>query len=347
VRRSSFLLPRVSQTISLPHASIRRAKLSVSGESVFLKRGCPDWRSNSEAGDLPAFPPSVLVEVKALACEIPSLLGLPLSRLSLSEIRREVIEQGIVASISGATLWRWLTQDAIRPWCQRSWLFPRDPQFFEKAAKVLDLYEGIWNGVPLTSRDYVLSADEKTSIQARLRKHRSLPPAPRRIMRVEHEYKRGGAWAYFAAWDVHRAKIFGQCEVSTGIPPFDRLVHQVMSCEPYRSASRVFWVIDNGSSHRGSRSIKRLQKTWPHLLPVHTPIHASWLNQIEIYFSIIQRKVLTPNDFSSLAEVEDRLLRFEQHYEQIAKPFQWKFTRQDLAVLMAQLPAESACVVAA
>jgi len=281
-----------------------------------------------------------------LACEIPARLGLPLSRLSLSEIKREVLQQGITASISGATLWRWLTQDAIRPWRQRSWLFPRDPRFSEKAAKILDLYEGVWNGRPLTASDYVLSADEKTSIQARLRKHCSLPVAPGRILRVEHEYKRAGAWAYLAAWDVHRAKIFGRCEATTGIAPFDRLVHQVMSREPYRSAKRVFWVIDNGSSHRGERSIKRLQKRWPNLHPVHTPIHASWLNQIEIYFSIVQRKVLTPNDFSSLKEVKDRLLHFQRHYEQIARPFQWKFTRKDLATLMAKIPSKFASVAA-
>ncbi len=84
-------------------------------------------------------------------------------------------------------------------------------------------------------------------------------------------------------------------------------------------------------------SIARLQKTWPTIVPVHTPVHASWLNQIEVYFSIIQRKVLTPNDFTSLAEVEDRLLRFQSHYEQAATPFHWTFTRQDLANLMARI----------
>src|ERR1039458_6691856 len=84
------------------------------------------------------------------------------------------------------------------------------------------------------------------------------------------------------------------------IKPFDRLVEQVMSQEPYMSAKRVFWIIDNGSSHRGERCIRRLQKAWPNIVPVHLPVHASWLNQIEIYFSVVQRKVLTPNDFCSL-----------------------------------------------
>lgn len=347
VQRSSYLPPRGSLTTSSLRAWIPRGRSSASGVNVSSSSDCLAWRSNPEAGGQPAFPPSVVVEVKALACQIPHQRGLPLSRFSLSEIQCEVLQQSLVASISGATLWRWLTQDAIRPWRHRSWLFPRDPQFSQKAGQILDLYEGIWNGVPLGPTDYVLSADEKTSIQARLRKHPSLPPHPRRVMRVEHEYERGGAWAYLAAWDVRRAKIFGRCETTTGIAPFDRLVHQVMSGSPYRSANRVFWIIDNGSSHRGETSIERLRNAWSTLIPVHTPIHASWLNQIEIYFSVIQRKVLTPNDFTSLAEVEDRLLRFQERYERIAQPFQWKFTRKDLAALMAKLESKSASLVAA
>ena len=125
---------------------------------------------------------------------------------------------------------------------------------------------------------------------------------------------------------------------------FDRLVAQVMGQEPYRSATRVFWVLDNGSAHRGATAQARLQARWPHLVPVHTPVHASWLNQIEIYFSIVQRKVLTPNEFGSLAQVEDRLLRFQERYVRRAKPFQWTFTRQDLAALLAKLQAEEAAL---
>lgn len=323
-------------TSSLP-ASIPRVRLLANGENASSKNASLAWRNRFGAGDQPAFPPSVAVQVKALACELPHRFGLPLSRFTLSEIQREVVQQGIVASISGATLWRWLSQDAIRPWRYRSWIFPRDPKFSEKAGPILDLYEGIWNGTPLQPTDYVLSADEKTSIQARQRRHRSLPPQPERPMLVETEYQRGGAWVYLAAWDVRRAKVFGRCEASNGIASFDRLVSDVMSSEPYRSATRVFWIMDNGSGHRGSKAIRRLQTQWPTLIPVHTPVHASWLNQVEIYFSIIQRKVLTPNDFTSLAQLEDRLLRFQQHYQQIAAPFRWTFTRKDLAALLSKI----------
>ena len=194
-----------------------------------------------------------------------------------------------------------------------------------------------WCGAALGPRDYVLCADEKTSIQARRRKHPSLPPGPGRPIYVEHEYARTGAWAYIAAWDVRRAKLFGRCERKTGIVPFDRLVAQVMRQQPYRFARRVFWIVDNGSSHRGRRAAARLRAKWPNIILVHTPVHASWLNQIEVYFSIVQRKLLTPNDFANLAALRDQLMRFQQRYQQSAKPFEWTFTRNDLDVLLEKL----------
>ncbi len=283
------------------------------------------------------FPPAVVVEIKALACELPDKLNLPLSRFSIAELRQAAIDRGIVAQISGTTLWRWLAEDAIRPWRYRSWIFPRDPDFARKAGRVLDLYEGNWEGQPLGPKEYVLSADEKTSIQARRRRHVTLAPNAGQIMRVEAEYQRKGAWAYLAAWDVHRAHVFGRCELKSGIAAFDRLIAQVMEQEPYASAKRVFWIVDNGSSHRGERFADRLRSQWSNTVPVHLPVHASWLNQIEIYFSVVQRKVLTPNDFSSLNDVENRLFGFQEHYQRIAKPFEWKFTRDDLSKLLSDL----------
>ena len=292
-------------------------------------------------GDLGCFPPEVIVQVKALACELPSTHGVPLSRWSRAELARYVQETGLVGTISGSTIWRWLSQDAIRPWQHRSWVFPRDPQFAQKAAPVLDLYQRIWEGQPLEDDEFVMSADEKTSIQARHRIHPTAPPQPGRPMRVEHEYQRRGAGAYLAALDVHRAHVVGRCEAKTGIQPFRRLVEQVMATAPYRHARRVFWIVDNGSSHRGARSIQRVH-TWDSRLQlVHTPCHASWLNQIEIYFSIVQRKVLTPNDFASKTEVADRLRQFESHFAKIAKPFEWTFTRDDLANLLTKLDSPS------
>src|SRR6266700_4183107 len=204
-------------------------------------------------------------------------------------------------------------------------------------AVVLDLYQRSFAGAPLSEGEYVISADEKTSIQARCRCHPTLPPSRARMMRVEHEYERGGALAYLAAWDVHRARLFGRLEPTTGIEPFDRLVAQVMTVEPYASAERVFWVVDHGSSHRGQASIQRLEGRYHNLRLVHLPVHASWLNQMEIYFSIVQRKVLTPNDFGDLGEVQRRLLGFQRRYEQTAVPFDWRFTKADLDALLRRL----------
>lgn len=275
--------------------------------------------------------------VKAIACELPSRLGLPLSRLHVPDIRTEVIRRGLVASISDTTIWRWLADDAIKPWTHRSWIFPRDPAFGPKAARVLDLYAGEWEGRRLKADEFVISADEKTSIQARRRRYPTVAASARHAMLVEHEYDRGGALQYLAAWDVHRAKLFGRCEPITGIEPFGRLVDQVMATEPYRSARRVFWVLDNGSSHRGQTSVTRLTAAHPRLVPVHLPVHASWLNQVEVYFSILQRRVLTPADAASLDELAARILAFQARYEHLAQPFEWRFTRADLTKLLERL----------
>lgn len=327
-------------TLSPPDLTLH-ARLSANGVNASSSDDLKACRSFRGKGVQPIFPPQVMVEVKALACELPYIHGIPLSRFSINDILREVLTRGIVAQISGSTLWRWLHSDAIRPWYYRSWIFPRDPAFMERATPVLDLYESIWEGKPLGKGDFVLSADEKTSIQARSRSHPIVGPRPGKSGLVEHEYQRKGAFNYLAAWDVHRGKVFGRVEPKTGIKPFMRLVDQVMDQEPYRSASRVFWIVDNGSSHRGKSSIERLQKAWPQAILVHLPVHASWLNQIEIYFSIVQRKVLTPNHFELLAELKDRLINFQDYYEKLAQPFKWKFTRQDLTKLMKKIDQHS------
>jgi hypothetical protein len=335
--------------IKSPNTSTPDGKSSVYGGSAFSPNA---WRGSKNGLDRVApglFPPEVVVQVKALACELPSQHEAPLSRWSLSELAQHACQSGLVAHLSQTTLWRGLQADAIRPWQHRCWIFPRDPHFAVKAGRILDLYQRQWEGKPLKDDEFVISADEKTSVQARRRLHPTLPPQPSQPMKVEHEYERMGAWAYLAAMDVHTPRLFGQCETTSGIEPFGRLVAKVMQQEPYRSARRVFWIMDNGSSHRGQPSIDRLEGRYANLRVVHGPIHASWLNQIEIYFSIIQRKVLTPNDFNSLEMLADRLQRFERHYEVIAKPFEWKFTRDDLNKLVQRLdlPSQEPCALAA
>ena len=327
----------VLKTIKSASGSICHDKSSESGENGSLINAWSNCKIVQGAGDRAVFPPKVVMEVKALACQIPSERDIPFSRLSHMDIAREAVRSGIVASISGATVWRWLSADAIKPWQYRSWIFPRDPDFAQKAARVLDLYQGLWEKKRLRPNDYVISADEKTSIQARNRQGLSTSTGPNPCRLVEFEYQRCGALAYLAAWDVRRAKVCGLCKTKTGIDAYHRLVDLVMQQKPYRSANRVFWVTDNGSSHRGQTSIDRLAQWYLNAIEIHTPVHASWLNQIEIYFSVVQRKVLTPNDFPDLATLEQRLLDFQSRYEQIAKPFKWKFTKQDLNRILSKL----------
>jgi transposase len=308
------------------------------------------WRRRFAAGRLgglkdaqrsgrpPVFTAADRAGAIALACALPAETGVPLSRWSCPELARELAGRCQVAA-SASTVRRWLAGDALKPWQHRSWISVRDPGFAVKAARVLDLYAGIWDGEPLGEDDYVICADEKTSIQARCRCHPALPPGKARAMRVEHDYKRGGALAYLAAWDVHRGQVTGRCEATTGIAPFARLVAQVMTAEPYASAGRVFWIADNGSSHRGTASIKRMTKAWPNAHLIHLPVHASWLDQAEIYFSVVQRKVLTPNDFTGPGQIRDRLTAFQARYNAVAKPFSWRFTRTDLDALLDRIDA--------
>ena len=281
-------------------------------------------------------PDAVRAQVIALACELPAETGVPLSRWSGPELARELLARSQVR-LSTSTVRRWLAEDALKPWQHRSWISVRDPDFAAKAARVLDLYAGIWDGRPLGAGDFVVCADEKTSVQARCRCHPSLPPGRARMMRIEHDYQRKGALAYLAAWDVHRGQVIGRCEDTTGIAPFSRLVAQVMTAEPYASADRVFWITDNGSSHRGHASLQRMRAAWPNAHLVHLPVHASWLDQAEIYFSVVQRKVVSPNDFTDTDQIRERLAAFEARYNAVAQPFNWRFTRTDLNALLDRL----------
>ena len=192
------------------------------------------------------FPATVVAGVKALACEMPAASGMPLARWTCPELARRAAASGITPAPSASTVRRWLADDVLKPWQHRSQIFPRDPHFAVKAGRVLDLYQREWEGQPLGEDEYVLSADEKPGVQARMRIHLPLPLGPGRAMRAESEYHRYGTLAYLAAYDVQRARVFGRCEPSTGIKPFTALADQVMSAEPYASARRVFWVAGNG-----------------------------------------------------------------------------------------------------
>jgi transposase len=277
--------------------------------------------------------------VAALACQLPATTGVPLSRWTAPELAAELRAQGLAGPISPSSVLRILAEHPIKPWRCQSWVFPRDPHFAAKATVILDLYQGYYQGKRLRPGDRVICVDAKPSIQARARCHPTAPPGPGRPVRVEHEYDRTGALALLAALDVHTGKVAASCPATTGITPFMALMGQVMGHQPYNSAPRVFVIVDNGSDHRGQPAARRLRDAWPNAIMIHTPVHASWLNQVEIVFSIVQKKVLTPNGFASTAQLAATLLAFIDRYNQTARPFNWKFTAADLSRLLQRISA--------
>ncbi|MGI0052899.1 MAG: IS630 family transposase [Thermoplasmata archaeon] len=277
--------------------------------------------------------------VIAFACELPARRGLPLSRLSSADIAREIRSE-LPTAPSRSTIARWLRATSLRPWQYRYWKFPRDPHFREQAEEVIDLYHRRWGGHPLGPNDYVLSADEKTCIQVLQRTHPTEPPSPQRSIRVEHEYSRGEPVLYLAAVDVARGKVFGDLPEANTKVTFYRFVDRVMAREPYRSAHRVFWVLDHGHSHHPATFGEWLTREHPNALPVYTPTHSSWLNVIENYFSALTRKALTPNDFPTPEALRERIRGFERWRNGAARPIRWHFDREDLDRLMERWAGE-------
>jgi transposase len=276
--------------------------------------------------------------VVALACQLPAATGVPLSRWTGPELAAELAAQGLARPISPSSILRILAESPVKPWQYQSWIFPRDPDFAAKAAVILDLYQGYYQGRRLRPGDRIVSVDAKPSIQARQRCHPTRPPARGQPMRLEHEYDRAGALALLAALDVHTGEVpAATTPPAIGITPFMDLMGQVMTQPRYKNAPRVFVIVDNGSDHRGQAAISRLATAHPNAIMIHTPVHASWLNQAEIFFSIVQKKVISPNDFASVDDLSATLLAFTARYNQTARPFNWKFTASDLTALLRRI----------
>jgi transposase len=304
----------------------------------FAERGLAGLRDLPRSGRPREISEADRAAVVALACQLPADTGVPLSRWTGPELKRELEDRALArAPMAVSSLLRILAENPVKPWQYQSWIYPRDPDFAAKATVILDLYQGFYQGKPLGPGDRILSFDAKPSIQARGRIHATLPAAPGRPVRVEHEYVRHGALALLAGLDVHTGRVFASTPKTTGIVPFMGLAGQVMERPEYKSAPRVFVIVDNGSDHRGQAAVKRLAAAHPNAIMIHTPVHASWLNQVEIFFSIIQKKVVSPNDFSSLEKLSETLLAFVDRYNKTAKPFSWKYTAGDLKDLLRRI----------
>jgi transposase len=275
--------------------------------------------------------------VVALACQLPAATGVPLSRWTGPELLAELTRAGTADALSASSVLRILAEHPVKPWQYQSWISPRDPDFEARAAVILDLYQGFYQGSRLQPGDRILSVDAKPSIQARGRCRPTAPAGRGRPARVEHEYVRHGALALLAVLDVRTGKVFAATPDTTGIAPFMDLMSQVMKRPEYKDAPRVFVIVDNGSDHRGQAAAARLRDAHPNAIMIHTPVHASWLNQVEIVFSVIQKKVLTPGDFPGLGTLSYTLLAFVNRYNRTARPFDWKFTADDLTALLQRI----------
>jgi hypothetical protein len=284
-----------------------------------------------------AFSPSAArAQVTALACTLPRDTGRPLSRWSATELARAVLQRGIVSSISAATVTRWLHADQIKPWQYRSWQQPTDPRFLERAVPILDLYERA-HGLARNGH-IIVYADEKTSIQARKARGGMTPAGHGQPMHVGDRYQRRGAVQLFAGLLVHRGETLARCFERRRFDDFQRFLRMLFTSLWCKRIRVLHLILDNGSTHAPQQLA-----SWIRTLALRfdvrlhwLPVHASWLDQIEIVFSVLQKKVLTPNDFDSTRHVERCLLAFLAERNRMARPIQWSYTSKSLRARFGQ-----------
>jgi transposase len=272
-----------------------------------------------------------------LACERPDLVGRSLSQWDCTELARQLITEGIVEEISASTVRRILAAHQLKPWRQHLWLYPKHPRdaaFYATVAELLGLYPR-----PLRADDLVLSVDEKTSLQPRPRLAPPLPAQPHHLPnRVEHEDKRAGALHLFAAFDIRSGQVYGHCYDRKRQREFIAFLEAV-DVEVEADIRTIHLVCDHVSTHHG----KEVRQWWAHhprFVMHFTPVHCSWMNQVEQWFSILQRKRLRMVDFASKAQRRAKLDQFIQEWNHHAHPFHW--STKSVAKIMAAAPALAA-----
>lgn len=296
----------------------------------FREQGVAGLYDRSRPGRIPVFSPQVALYVVKLACERPDQVGRSLSQWNCSDLARQLKADGLVQSISSETIRCILQHHKLKPWRSHLWLsaqVPRDEQFAKQVQQIVDLYTR-----PLADWEMVLCVDEKTNLQPRPRKAPTLPARPRSPTRLEHEYKRAGALHLFAAFDTRTGKVYARTERRKRQEEFIALLAQ-LDREIPSSVRRVSLVLDNLSVHKG----KQVQ-TWLHsnqrFVFFFVPVHCSWMNQVEQWFSILQRKRLRILDFADLDQLADRLLAFVAEWNAQAHPFNW--STKSVAKVMAK-----------
>lgn len=289
----------------------------------------------------------MVATVKAVACDSAGAHSRGLARYTVRDSVARVLEELSLDRLGISTVWEILKRDAIKPWQFRSWIFPRDPEFAARAGVVLDLYGRTWGGLPLGERDFVLSGDEKPGILRRTRCHPTVLPRPGHPGRREFEYRRHGTGVLLALLDIGHGQVFHETVRKNGIDPFRQLIATTVAHERYRHAERLFFVVDNGGSHSRQRFQARLNEwfprpEYPEMIAVHLPKHASWLNQIELFFSLVGRRALKGFECKDLPTMSAHLTRFIEVHNENPRPFKWRFTKEDLADRMKLWPDATA-----
>jgi transposase len=289
------------------------------------------------AGPRAVFPPEVAIHVVRLACERPDTLGRSLCQWDGAELAHQLIAEGIVEDISASTVRRILADHHLKPWRHHRWLSPKKPRdaaFYATISARIDLYTR-----PLHDNEMVLSVDEQTSLQPRCRRHPTQPAQPGNLPnRHEHEYKRRGALNLCAAFDTRSGTVFGQCDPRKRQQEFITLLEQ-LDVEIDPSIETIHLVCDNVRTHHGQEV-----RTWlvkhPRFAFHFTPVHCSWMNQVEQWFSILPRKRLRSADFESKEHLQTKIGPFIREWNQHAHPFNW--STKSVAKVMAEVPAIAA-----
>ena len=296
----------------------------------FLEQGITGLREQPRPGRRPVFLPEVALHVVKLACERPDRMGCSLSQWDCPELARKLTAEGLVSSISAETIRRILWSHKLKPWRHHLWLsakVPRDQHFARQIQELVELYTR-----PLTEGEMVLCVDEKTSLQPRPRQASTLPARPGQPIRLEHEYRRVGALHLFAAFDTRTGKVYARTDTRKRQVEFMAFLSQ-LGRELPETKTRVYLVLDNSRVHKG-----QLAQAWfqahPRFHCHFLPVHCSWMNQIEQWFSIVQRKRLRISDFSDLGHLAERLMAFVAEWNAHAHPFNW--SSKSAAKLMAK-----------
>jgi hypothetical protein len=269
-----------------------------------------------------------------LACELPDNAGRSLSTWTCAELARTLKQDGIVKTISPQSVQRILSSHKLKPWRVHHWLstkVPRDEAFRAQVLALCDLYTR-----PLGNHERVLSVDEKTSLQPRTRTSPTLPAQPGSVpLKLEHEYERKGALNLLAAFDTRTGDVIGICRRRKRQAEFIELL-ETIDRETPAATTIIYIVCDNVRMHKGKLVCAWLAKH-PRFQFHFTPVHCSWMNQVEQWFSILQRKRLKAPNFADLDDLEHKILSFIDEWNQEAAPFNW--TQKSFAKTLAKVDA--------